>query len=195
MIRLHRLRFDTFDAAIGGSSYRCRCGICDTGEYAMDDWREFQEKVADLFRKIPECRVFVNHVVSGSRGKVNVDVFVIVKLKRELFVRTHMFEFTIIVECKCWKARVSQDKVFALKTVVEDTGASLGLLVTEKGIQKGAASFLQRPVNVAAMTFAQLKAQVTGLYSVICSGCGKRTTSPFDVKNRVLFCRDCFSKR
>jgi len=44
---------------------------------SMDNWRVFQEKVAELFRKIPGCRVFVDYIVKGSRiGKVKVDVFV-----------------------------------------------------------------------------------------------------------------------
>jgi Restriction endonuclease len=43
-----------------------------------------------------------------------------------------------IVECKYWKSAVPKEKVVALKSIVEDTGADRGILVSESGHQSGA---------------------------------------------------------
>jgi len=44
----------------------------------------------------------------------------------------------MIVECKLWKRRVTKEKVHALRTVVADSGANLGVMLATEGAQQGA---------------------------------------------------------
>jgi hypothetical protein len=120
----------------------------------VPDWRAFQEDVAALFTESHGWSTRVNHPVRGSRiGVVYVDVLAVYRPPRENGFgprgreRDHGFPFTVIIECKFWKTPIPQEKLFALKTVVEDVGASLGILVSEVGIQRGAAAYLAHPVN------------------------------------------------
>lgn len=61
-----------------------------------------------------------------------------------------------VVECKCWRTNVPQEKVFALKTIVEDVGADRGVIISAKGFQKGAILAAQN-TNISLLTLDQLK--------------------------------------
>lgn len=172
------------------------------------DWRAFQEDVAALFTKAHGWSTRVNHPVQGSRiGVVHVDVLAVYRPPREKGFRPrgrdrdHGFPFTVIVECKFWKTPVPQEKLFALKTVVEDVGASLGILVSEVGIQRGATEYLAHSVNIVALTFDELKAVAYGFPYANCTECGKIALIPFPVDpfpsasdKRNIFCKECFRK-
>jgi len=169
----------------------------EIAERNSDNWRDFQEKVAGLFRKIPGCRAFVDYTVNGSRiGKVKVDVLVEFRTQqdRRLGIRGYGFVFKVIVECKCWKKRIPQEKVFALKTIVEDIGAAMGILVTEVGVQSGAEKYLTGAVNLQALTFTELQSFIQGMYVGRCPECGQETLLLFDPKGRQAFCRECYRK-
>lgn len=83
----------------------------------------------------------------------------------------------------------------ALKAIVEDLGAALGILVSEVGVQKGASEFLHSPINVRALTFAELEAYVAGRFLGTCSDCGRQVTFPFSLhEGRHQYCSDCFRR-
>ena len=93
------------------------------------DWKEYQEKVADLFKNLG-CSVAIEHIVNGVRSNHKVDVFV---------------EFTSfgipqiwVVECKLWKKAITKEKIHALRDIVSQIGANRGILVSESGFQPGA---------------------------------------------------------
>jgi len=161
------------------------------------DWRGFQEKVADLFRKLPGCSVNVNEVLRGARiGAVEVDVVARFADERtgEFGLRPHKFIFTVIVECKFWNKRVPQEKLYALKTIVEDVGGAMGVLVSELGVQSGAKQYVGSPINVVALTYTELEAMVLGMHLTICTRCDKVIIVPFkQPAGRPIFCRDCFA--
>ena len=78
---------------------------------------------------------------------------------------------------------------------VEDLGAAQGILVSEVGAQKGASEFLRSPINVKALTFAELEAYVAGRFLGTCSECGSKATFPFSSREGLhLYCRDCYRK-
>ncbi len=164
------------------------------GAGSAEEWRVFQVRVADLFRRIPTCQVTVGETLNGARiGSVEVDVVARFAAKKPFGPPQHRFVFTVLVECKLWKSRVPQEKLFALKAIVEDLGAALGILVSEVGVQKGASEFLHSPINVRALTFAELEAYVAGYFLGTCSDCGRQVTFPFSLQEgRHLYCSDCF---
>ena len=91
-------------------------------------WEELQDLVAQLlnqagYHAVSPC------TIDTVRGTVEVDVFV---ESPDVFIKT------IICECKFWKTPVTKEKVHAFRTVVHDSGAALGLLISKVGFQSGA---------------------------------------------------------
>jgi len=157
-----------------------------------EDWRGFQERVADLFRAIPDCAVSVGKRLHGARiGTVEVDVVARFRGPSYGKLRRHRFEFVVIIECKFWRTRVPQEKIFALKTVCEDVGAAKGILVSEVGVQKGVTEYLKAPNNIEVFTFNTLRAFAAGKFWGWCAKCGKPDDFWVDPGPRPAKCRDC----
>src|SRR5437773_4481852 len=95
----------------------------------MSEWVEYQEKVAEFFRYLG-LKSETNVVIKGVRASHNVDVV----------VRSKHAGIPImwLVECKDWSTRVTKEKVLALRTIVDDTGADRGFIMAESGYQSGA---------------------------------------------------------
>jgi restriction endonuclease len=84
-----------------------------------------------MFRELG-CSAEIESEVRGVRGSHSIDVWVIF----EVFGQ----QVKWVVECKLWRRRVTQEKVLALRQVVEDVGADRGILVSDSGFQPGAES-------------------------------------------------------
>lgn len=93
------------------------------------EWSEYQEEVAQFFRGLGLSSE-TNAKIRGVRTSHNIDVLVRSKLAG--------IAITWLVECKDWKARVTKEKVLALRSIVEDTGADRGFIMAESGYQSGA---------------------------------------------------------
>lgn len=97
-------------------------------EKCPSTWEELQDYVALLlnqagYRATSPC------TIDTVRGQVEVDVLVEAP---DALVKK------IICECKFWKTPVPKEKVHAFRTVVHDSGAALGLLISRAGFQSGA---------------------------------------------------------
>jgi restriction system protein len=92
-------------------------------------WHDLEARVARILR---ECGYDVENqkrVELAGRGAANIDVW----------ARDHSSPpNVIVVECKLWKRRASQTLVHSFRTVVGDSGANTGLLVSSSGFQAGA---------------------------------------------------------
>jgi restriction endonuclease len=115
----------------------------------VTDWRDYQERVARLFRELG-CSAEVGISVQGVRAAHEIDVWVVF----ERFGLKHRW----IVECKRWKSPIPKEKVLALKSIVEDIGADKGILVAESDFQPGAIN-AANSTNILLTTFAKLQAQ------------------------------------
>lgn len=96
---------------------------------SMPRWRDYQTRVAQLFQDLG-CEVKVDFTMVGARGRHDVDVWV-------RFDKMGL-EQIWIVECKLWNRPVPKEKILAFRSVVEDVGASRGILIAESGHQAGA---------------------------------------------------------
>jgi hypothetical protein len=114
----------------------------------MTNWREYQERVADLFRELG-CSAEVEASVEGVRATHDIDVWVVF----ERFGLEHRWA----IECKYWDAPIPKEKVLTLRSIVDDVGADKGLLVAESGFQPGAFA-AATSTNVLLTTFADLRA-------------------------------------
>ncbi len=104
-----------------------------TGHFRMNTeygtWREYQEAVAGVFRKLG-CSAEVGKKVTGARGSHDLDVFVTF----EKFGQ----ECRWIIECKLWSTPVDKSEVHTLLSIVQNLGADRGLIFSESGFQSGA---------------------------------------------------------
>jgi Restriction endonuclease len=119
-----------------------------TKNNAVTDWKDLQDKVAQLFSELG-CEVKTPHVVElAGRGKKEVDVFVCDR-------RTSL-EMKTLVECKWWNTEVPQDTIHAFHTVMQGCGANAGFVISKVGFQKGAYEAAQS-TNISLLTFEQLQ--------------------------------------
>lgn len=113
------------------------------------NWKELQNLVAKYFNEagyIAETPYLIDLV----RGKKEVDVFV--KAPNELGKE-------IIIECKYWDTNIPQNEIHALRTVVNDAGASLGIIISKVGFQEGAYNAIMKS-NVELKTWNEFLAMI-----------------------------------
>jgi restriction system protein len=91
-------------------------------------WRDLEDHVAQI---LEECgyEVTPQKALPMARGTVDADVYAV-----EHTSPPNVF----VVECKNWKTAVSKSIIHAFRTVVADSGANTGLLISAAGFQKGA---------------------------------------------------------
>jgi hypothetical protein len=110
-------------------------------------WSELEDVVADILR---ECGMDVQQQanVPLPRGSVDLDV-----LAEEIVdgIRSR-----IICECKNWRTNVPREKVHAFRTVMDETGANRGYIISRTGFQQGAIE-AAASTNVELLTFAQFQ--------------------------------------
>lgn len=98
-------------------------------------WQDLEKRVCSLFA---EAGFIARHNVKiqGIRAVHQIDVLLTCKI--------HGIQFRTVIECKHWKARVSKEKVAALKTIMDDVGAEKGMIVSKAGFQAGARNQAQK---------------------------------------------------
>jgi hypothetical protein len=115
---------------------------------AVIDWKDLQNKVAQLFFELG-CGVETPHVVElAGRGKKEVDVFICDK-------RSSLPKITL-VECKWWNSEVPQDTVHSFHTVMNGCGANSGFIVSKIGFQTGAYEAADK-TNITLLTFEEMQ--------------------------------------
>lgn len=111
------------------------------------DWRELQAGVCRLFREIG-LTADVEVPLKTPRGIVTVDVFAV--------DNESVDKIQYIVECKNWDATIPQAVVHAFTTVMHETGANLGFIVSKHGLQSGATMYTEN-TNIQGLTYQQLQ--------------------------------------
>ena len=109
--------------------------------HAPTTWEDLQNEVGQILH---ECgfKVEVEKLIETVRGTVKVDVYAEDHSRRP--------EIKYIIECKQWKKRVPKTIAYAIRTVVSDSGANVGLIVSVVGFQKGAYDAVKNsPVRLA----------------------------------------------
>lgn len=92
------------------------------------NWKELQDFVAE-YLIVAGYTAITPHEINTVRGKVEVDVYI--EAPYELVKH-------IICECKYWNTPVTKEKIHAFRTVVHDSGAELGIIISKNGYQSGA---------------------------------------------------------
>jgi restriction system protein len=92
-------------------------------------WRDFQTHVAAI---LSECGVetVVEKELEIARGRIEIDVWA--------HDASSVPAQTYLIECKHWSKAVPQAVVHGFRTVVGDSGANWGAIVSSNGFQRGA---------------------------------------------------------
>lgn len=61
-----------------------------------------------------------------------------------------------IVECKNWSNSIPQSVVHSFTTVMHETGANIGFIVTKQGLQQGAIQYTKN-TNIVGMTYLEFQ--------------------------------------
>jgi Restriction endonuclease len=110
-------------------------------------WQDLEIMVAGILR---ECGMAVQRQVRLPlpRGAVDVDV-----LAEET---TEGITHRIICECKNWRTNVPREVVHAFRTVMQETGANRGYIVSRTGFQQGAIDAAVA-TNIELVTFEEFQ--------------------------------------
>lgn len=105
-------------------------------------WKELQNNVAEILN---ECgyETLVEKTIQTVRGNVTIDCFA----EKQNGHRTIIF-----AECKFWSKRIPQSIVHSFRTVVNDSGANSGFIISKAGFQKGAIDAVENS-NITLMTY------------------------------------------
>lgn len=110
-------------------------------------WQDLQSGVRRLFRNVG-LSADVEVDLETPRGTVNVDVLAI--------DRRSLDRIRYIVECKNWNSSVPQSVVHSFTTVMHETGANIGFIVSKYGLQSGAEQYTQN-TNIVGLTYLELQ--------------------------------------
>lgn len=113
-------------------------------------WKQYQEDCASFFRHLG-LSAEVEKIVDGARGTHAIDIVISGVISG--------IPITWIVECKAWKTNIPKDKVLTLLSIVQDTGADKGILLSEIGFQSGAI-LNAKNTNLLLTSLDDLKEQV-----------------------------------
>lgn len=112
-----------------------------------ESWQDLQTGVRRLFRNVG-LSADVEVDLLTPRGSVNVDVFAV--------DHRSLDKIKYIVECKNWNAAVPQSVVHSFTTVMHETGANIGFIVSKNGLQSGAKQYT-RNTNIVGLTYLELQ--------------------------------------
>lgn len=115
--------------------------------HAPETWEQLEELVTAI---LGECGMQATRQVTINLPRRSVDVDVLAEETVDGIVHR------IICECKYWKANVPKEIVHAFRTVMQETGANRGYIISRAGFQKGAYEAVQA-TNIELVTFAEFQ--------------------------------------
>lgn len=113
----------------------------------IKDWKQLQYSVCRLLNEVGLAAQEAV-VLKTPRGTVEVDVFAIDQVSVD--------KIQYIVECKNWANAIPQHVVHSFTTVMQETGANIGFIVSKLGLQAGAERYTQN-TNIIGLTFEALQ--------------------------------------
>jgi len=118
------------------------------------NWKDLQIKTAKIFEDIGYV-TFIEKNIQTVRGVVNADVICTKK--------SGPFEDKIIIECKYWSKNIPKSVIHSFRTVISDSGASFGYIITKKGFQSGAIEATNTS-NVRLLSFEEFQASARSVW-------------------------------
>lgn len=111
------------------------------------EWTELQEGVRRILRNIG-LLAEVEVELQTPRGSVIVDVFAVDVGSVD--------QIKYVVECKNWGTGVPKTVVHAFTTVMAETGANIGFIISKHGLQSGAEEYTKN-TNITGLTYLEFQ--------------------------------------
>lgn len=146
------------------------------------DWRDLQEGVCRLLNEVG-LKASTEVSLKTPRGHVKVDVYAVDEQSVD--------KISYVVECKNWDATVPQSVVHAFTTVMHETGANIGFIISKHGLQSGADRYTAN-TNVVGLTYEQLQARYFSLWwrRVFCATLASEAETLFRLVSPLNSLRD-----
>jgi len=110
-------------------------------------WQDLQLGVCRIFRNVG-LSAEVEMDLMTPRGSVNVDVLAV--------DGGSLDKIKYIVECKNWASSVPQSVVHSFTTVLHETGANVGFIISKNGLQSGAKEYTKN-TNIIGLTYLEFQ--------------------------------------
>ena len=112
-----------------------------------ESWEELEDLVTAILN---ECGMAARRQVNLKlpRGTVDVDVYA----EETVDGIAHR----IVCECKNWKTNIPKEVVHAFRTVMQETGANRGYIISRMGFQSGAIEVV-KATNINLVTFTEFQ--------------------------------------
>lgn len=111
-------------------------------------WQELQNMTYQMFTELG-CISKINHRIVLVRGAKKIDVYV--------EDRGITPQAIYLCECKFWNKLVPQEIAHSFRTVVSDSGANMGFIISKRGFQPGAYEAAEK-TNIKILNFIELQA-------------------------------------
>lgn len=112
-----------------------------------EDWRDLQTGVCRLFREVG-LTAAIEVPLKTPRGTVKVDVHAVDEGSVD--------NIQYIVECKNWASPIPQSVVHSFTTMMHETAANIGFIVSQHGLQSGAREYTEH-TNILGLTYLELQ--------------------------------------
>lgn len=118
-------------------------------------WKHLQKVVHQAFVEM-RCHAEEPKVIDLVRGQKEIDVYVEDVL--------HGIKNVYLIECKYWKSDIPQEVIHGFRTVVADSGANKGIIITRSDFQSGAFE-ASKSTQIELMTWEQFNTSFFGKWS------------------------------
>lgn len=147
-----------------------------------ENWQDLQTGVQRIFRNVG-LLAEVEVDLETPRGSVNVDVLA-------TDVRS-VDKIRYIVECKNWGSSIPQTVVHSFTTVMHETGANIGFIISKHGLQQGAKQYTQN-TNIIGMTYLEFQQRYFEAWwnRYFCPRIGDAADEPFQYVEPINSKRD-----
>jgi len=145
-------------------------------------WKDLQDGVARIFTNlglIADTEV----TVATPRGSVTLDVLALDSASLD--------NIKYVVECKNWGAAIPQSVVHSFTTVMHETGANIGFIISRVGLQSGAEKYTES-TNISGLTYLEFQQRYfnSWWYRYFCPLVGDAADKPLQFIEPINSARD-----
>ncbi|MGV8946715.1 MAG: restriction endonuclease [Lutibacter sp.] len=108
-----------------------------------ETWQNLQTEIGSILEKCGFV-VEIEKTVDTVRGQAEIDVYAEENIKGR--------KYSIICECKHWKANIPQNVIHGFRTIISDLGCNIGYIITTSDFQSGAKKASEL-TNIQLMTW------------------------------------------
>ncbi|MES0098727.1 restriction endonuclease [Mesorhizobium sp. M0019] len=120
-----------------------------------EQWRDLQQMVAAILREAG-MNAEVEKTLPTVRSRIEIDIY-------SVETTDDGRRYSLVCECKNWKTAVPQEKVLALRSVMNDVGANKGYIISTGGFQSGAFD-AAAATNISLVTWPEFQAEFEQLW-------------------------------